>query len=161
MFKQNKPRSRCVGMDMTQGKMLPQIIAFAGPLMLTGILQLLYNAADVVVVGQFAGAQALAAVGSTGSLINLIVNLFTGVATGAGVAVARAYGANDYRLVQKSVHTAITLALISGFAVLGIGQSICRLMLEWMGSPHDVIDMAELYLRIYGQISAEEVSGRD
>lgn len=149
MFGRGKSRAKSIGMDMTRGAMLPQVLRFSGPLILTGVLQLLYNAADVVVVGQFAGAQALAAVGSTGALVSLIVNLFTGVATGAGVAVARAYGANDYRLVQKNVHTAITLALISGFAVLGIGQAICRLMLEWMGSPHDVIDMTELYLRIY------------
>ena len=149
MFKQNKPRSRSVGMDMTQGKMLPQIIAFAGPLMLTGILQLLYNAADVVVVGRFAGAQALAAVGSTGALINLIINLFMGVATGAGVAVARAYGANDYRLIQKSVHTAVTIAIIFGFVVMGLGQVLTRPMLELMDSPADVIDLAELYMRIY------------
>ena len=149
MFLRNKGRARGIGMDMTQGPMIPQILAFAGPLMLTGILQLLYNAADVVVVGQFAGAQALAAVGSTGALINLVVNMFTGIATGAGVAVARAYGAGDYRIIQKSVHTAITLALISGFAVLGLGQALCRPLLEWMESPADVIDLTELYLRIY------------
>lgn len=149
MLKQRKVRQSRLGMDMTQGKMLPQILSFAGPLILTGILQLLYNAADVVVVGRFAGAQALAAVGSTGALINLVVNLFTGVATGAGVAVARAYGASDYRLIQKSVHTAITLAVISGFAVLVLGQLLARPMLEWMDSPDDVIDLTELYLRIY------------
>ena len=149
MLKQRKARQSRLGMDMTQGKMLPQILSFAGPLILTGILQLLYNAADVVVVGRFAGAQALAAVGSTGALINLVVNLFTGVATGAGVAVARAYGASDYRLIQKSVHTAITLAVISGFAVLVLGQLLARPMLEWMDSPDDVIDLTELYLRIY------------
>ncbi|MDO4741679.1 MAG: MATE family efflux transporter [Eubacteriales bacterium] len=149
MHLRRKVRQNRLGLDMTQGKMLPQILAFAGPLMLTGILQLLYNAADVVVVGRFAGAQALAAVGSTGALINLIVNLFTGVATGAGVAVARAYGASDYRLIQKSVHTAITLAIISGIAVLILGQLLARPLLEWMDSPEDVIDLTELYLRIY------------
>ena len=101
MFGRGKSRARSIGMDMTRGAMLPQVLRFAGPLMLTGILQLLYNAADVVVVGRFAGAQALAAVGSTGALINLIVGMFTGLSTGAGVAVARAYGAGDYKLVQR------------------------------------------------------------
>ena len=148
MFGRGKQRGS-IGIDMTTGAMLPKVFRFAIPLMLSGVLQVLYNAADVVVVGQFAGAQALAAVGSTGALINLIVGMFTGLSTGAGVAVARAYGAGDYKLVQRYIHTAISLAIITGVAVLGLGQAICRQMLVWMGSPEDVIDLTELYLRIY------------
>lgn len=143
-----KMRGR-MGLDMTNGPMLPQILMFAGPLILSGILQLLYNAADVVVVGQFAGPQALAAVGSTGALINLIINLFMGVSTGAGVAVARAYGAGDYRQIQRTVHTAISIAMIFGVVVMFLGLAISRTMLELMGSPEDVIDLAALYLNIY------------
>ena len=148
MFGRGKQRGS-IGIDMTTGAMLPKVLRFAIPVMLSGVLQVLYNAADVVVVGQFAGAQALAAVGSTGALINLIVGMFTGLSTGAGVAVARAYGAGDYKLVQRYTHTAISLAIITGIAVLGLGQALCRPMLIWMGSPEDVIDLTELYLRIY------------
>ena len=103
-------------MDMTTGPILPKMLSFAGPLMLTGILQLLYNAADIVVVGNFAGAQALAAVGSTGSLINLLVNVFMGLSVGASVLVAHSFGAGDLKRVQDGVHTSITVALIAGLS---------------------------------------------
>ena len=136
-------------MDMTTGPILPKMLSFAGPLMLTGILQLLYNAADIVVVGNFAGAQALAAVGSTGSLINLLVNVFMGLSVGASVLVAHSFGAGDLKRVQDGVHTSITVALIAGLSSGVIGFALARPMLEWMGSPEDVIDLATLYVRIY------------
>ncbi len=149
-FKHKEPRaSRRYEMDMTTGPLLPKILIFSGPLILTGILQLLYNAADIVVVGRFAGAASLAAVGSTGSLINLIVNIFMGLSVGASVMVARGYGAGDYKAVQDTVHTSILVALISGVAVGIFGFVMARPILHWMDSPDDVIDLAALYVRIY------------
>ena len=136
-------------MDMTKGALLPKILMFSGPLILTGILQLLYNAADIVVVGRFAGATSLAAVGSTGSLINLLVNLFMGLSVGASVVVAREMGAGNHGGVQKGVHTAITTAVIGGVTVGIIGFFGARPLLEMMDSPEDVIDLATLYVRIY------------
>ncbi len=136
-------------MDMCNGPILKKVLQFALPLMATGILQLLYNAADIIVVGQFAGKTALAAVSSTGSLINLIVNLFMGLSVGASVVVARRYGAGDYAGVSKVLHTAVTLSIVSGILVAIVGFSLSRTLLEMMDSPADVIDQATLYLRIY------------
>ena len=145
-----RPRtSRRYEMDMTQGALLPEILLFSGPLILTGILQLLYNAADVVVVGRFAGATSLAAVGSTGSLINLIINIFMGLSVGASVMVARYYGAGDARSVRDVVHTSILVALISGIAVGIFGFFMAKPILRLMDSPEDVIDLAALYVKIY------------
>ena len=125
------------------------LLLFSGPLILTGILQLLYNAADVVVVGRFAGATSLAAVGSTGSLINLIINIFMGLSVGASVMVARYYGAGDARSVRDVVHTSILVALISGIAVGIFGFFMAKPILRLMDSPEDVIDLAALYVKIY------------
>lgn len=136
-------------MDMTTGPMIPKILQFSLPLMLTGILQLLYNAADVIVVGNFAGHTALAAVSSTGSLINLLVNVFMGLSVGASVVIAQAYGAGDVPRMRKAEHTAMTLALFMGLGVGVMGFLLARPMLEWMDSPADVIDGAALYVRIY------------
>lgn len=136
-------------MDMTTGAMLPKVLAFTGPLILTGVLQLLYNAADIVVVGNFAGPTALAAVSSTSSLINLLINLFMGLSVGASVLVAKSFGAGDIRAVRTAVHTAITVALISGVTVCFIGVALSRPMLRLMDSPDDVIDLATLYVRIF------------
>ena len=134
---------------MTTGPLIPKIIQFSLPLMLTGILQLLYNAADVIVVGNFAGHTALAAVSSTGSLINLLVNVFMGLSVGASVVMAQAYGAGDTLRMRRAEHTAMTLALLMGIGVGVMGFLLARPMLEWMGSPPDVIDGAALYVRIY------------
>ncbi len=142
-------RSGNYEIDMCNGPLLKKVLQFAFPLMLTGILQLLYNAADIIVVGRFAGKTALAAVSSTGSLINLVVNLFMGLSVGASVAVARRYGAGDYAGVNRVLHTAFTLSVISGIFVGIVGLSLSRTLLEMMGSPDDVIDQATLYLRIY------------
>ncbi len=142
-------RNRHYEMDMTTGALLPKVILFSGPLVLSGILQLLYNAADIIVVGRFAGEQALAAVGSTGSLINLLVNVFMGLSVGASVVIARAFGAGDLKCVRDGVHTAISVAGISGVVVGVLGFVLARPLLELMNNPPDVIDLSTLYVRIY------------
>lgn len=136
-------------MDMCSGSLLPKILRFTFPLVLTGVLQLLYNAADVVVVGQFVGPQALAAVGSTGALINLIINVFMGLGVGASVVIARAYGAGDAKAVHQGVHTAMVVAGIGGVIMAVLGYVLARPLLLLMGNPEDVIDSATLYMQIY------------
>jgi len=136
-------------MDMTQGPLLPQVLRFTIPLMLSGMLQLLYNAADVVVVGRFASSQALAAVSSTGAMINLITTVFMGLSLGASVLVARAYGAGDLRDISDSVHTSMAMAVVCGVIVTILGFVLGRPMLEWMNTPEDVMDLAAVYVKIY------------
>lgn len=136
-------------LDMVEGRILPQLIRFSLPLMATSLLQLLYNAADMVVVGQFAGAESLAAVGSTGALINLITNLFVGFSLGANVVIAHANGARDHKAIQKNVHTAVTMSVICGLIVMVLGLVLARPLLTWMGSPADVIDKATLYVQLF------------
>ncbi len=148
LFHRGKGRGR-YEIDMTSGPLIPKILQFSLPLMLTGVLQLLYNAADVIVVGNFAGHTALAAVSSTGSLINLLVNVFMGLSVGTSVVIAQAYGAGDYPRMRKAEHTAITLALFMGIGAGILGFALARPLLEWMDSPPDVIDGAALYVRIY------------
>ena len=135
--------------DMCNGPLAGKLLLFALPLILSSLLQLLFNAADVVVVGRYVGKEALAAVGSTSSLINLLVNLFVGFSVGTNVVVARDLGAGRGDDVRRSVHTSITMALFSGAVLLVAGVLLCRQMLEWMSSPADVIDLSTLYLRIY------------
>jgi putative MATE family efflux protein len=134
---------------MCSGSIADKILLFALPLMASSLLQLLFNAADVVVVGRFAGKEALAAVGSNTSLINLLINLFVGLSVGTNVVVARDLGAGRHDNVSHSVHTAITLALSSGIVMMIFGVTMSRQLLEWMSSPTDVIDLASVYLRIY------------
>lgn len=136
-------------MDMCHGPILGKLLIFTIPLMLSGILQLLFNAADIIVVGKFAGSHALAAVGATNSLINLFVNVFIGFSIGANVMVARYYGAKDQRNVHETVHTAILLAAIGGVILIAAGFILARTVLSWMGTPADVIDDSVLYIRIY------------
>ncbi len=136
-------------MNMVRGPILPKVIRFSLPVMLTGILQLLYNAADIIVVGQYSGKEALAAVGSTGSLINLLINVCMGLSVGTSVAVAQQKGAGDLNAVRRTVHTSISLALYSGIGVGVFGLILAKPLLEWMGSPADVIDASALYIRIY------------
>lgn len=126
-----------------------QIIRYIVPLILTGILQLLYNAADNIVVGRFDGSSALAAVGSTGSLINLIVNVFIGLSVGTAVAVAHDYGAGDYDGVQRTVHTSILVSIFSGIVVGAFGCLCSGTFLEWMDTPPDVLPLSTTYLEIY------------
>ena len=134
---------------MCSGSIADKLLLFALPLMASSLLQLLFNAADVVVVGRFAGKEALAAVGSNTSLINLLVNLFVGLSVGTNVVVARDLGAGRHDNVSHSVHTAMTLAASSGVVMLIFGVTMARQLLEWMSSPTDVIDLASVYLRIY------------
>lgn len=117
--------------------------------MLSSILQLFFNAADVIVVGRYAGPTALAAVGSTGSLINLIINLFMGLSVGTSVAVAQYYGANDRQNVSRCVHTAMLTSVLSGIFLAIFGLLFAHIFLALMDTPYDVIDQATLYLRIY------------
>lgn len=136
-------------LDMTQGSILSNLIRFSLPMMATSLLQLFYNAADVAVVGRFAGPQALAAVGSTGSLITLLTYLFVGLSLGCNVVVAHAKGARDEDKISRAVHTSLALALLSGALVMALGLTVSRPMLKLMNSPEDVIDQASLYLAIY------------
>lgn len=135
-------------MDMTNGPVLGKLIRYAIPLMVTSILQLLYNAADVVVVGRFAGATALAAVGAAAPLNNLLVNLFVGLSVGTSVVVAQHYGAERYKDVQQTVHTAMLLSLISSVLCLLVGVLFHRQLLALMGTPADVIDLSARYMLI-------------
>ncbi len=135
--------------DMCSGTLWNKILIFALPLAASSMLQLLFNAADVVVVGRFAGKEALAAVGSNTSLINLLVNLFVGLSVGTNVVVARDLGAGRHDNVSRSVHTSITLSLISGVMMAVFGVVMVRHLLEWMSSPTDVIELSTVYLRIY------------
>lgn len=128
---------------------MPKMLKFAVPLMLSSILQLLFNAADVVVVGKFAGDDALAAVGCTGSLINLLINLFMGLSVGANVMVARHYGAKRESELKKSVHTSMLLSVLGGLLLTGVGVLFTEGILELMETPAEVLPLAALYLRIY------------
>ena len=142
-MKQNKYE-----IDMCHGTIMDKLISFALPLMLSSILQLMFNAVDVIVVGRFSGSQALAAVGSTTALINTFTNLFIGVSLGANVLAARFYASGKEKEMSETVHTAIMLALISGVVMAVIGQIFARGALELMGTPEDVIDKSTLYMRI-------------
>ena len=135
--------------DLTSGPLTIKIIKFIIPLMLTGILQLLYNAADSIVVGHYDGSSALAAVSSVGALINLLVNAFMGLSVGAAVVVAQDYGAKDYEGVSKTVHTSYLISIIGGIVVGAIGLIFSRQFLIWMGSPEDVLPLSTEYLMIY------------
>lgn len=145
----NNSKTNQSGIDMLNPPFLKKLLLFALPLMATGILQIIYNAADIIVVGKFAGHEALAAVGSTTSLINLILNLFIGLATGTGVVTANLIGAEDHDGLRKSVHTAMLTSVICGIFVGIFGFVFSRFFLQLMGSPDDVIDLSTLYLKIY------------
>lgn len=136
-------------MDLLHGSLWDKILIFALPLAASSILQQLFNSADVAVVGRFAGKQALAAVGSNGAVINLLVNIFIGLSVGANVIIARYIGLKNEQKVQKAVHTAILVAIISGFIIMAMGLAITRPILMLISTPDDIIDLAVLYLRIY------------
>ena len=135
--------------DMCNGSILDKLVSFSIPLMLSGILQLLFNAVDIIVVGQFTGNEALAAVGSTTALINVFVNLFIGISLGASVLAARFYATGQEKEMSETVHTSITLALISGIAMGIIGVIAARGALELMDTPDNVLNLSTLYMRIY------------
>lgn len=128
---------------------MDKLISFSLPLMLSGILQLMFNAVDIIVVGRFSGKQALAAVGSTTALINVFTNLFIGISLGANVLAARFYAMGKSKEMSETVHTSITLAMVSGVIMAFVGVLFARGALELMGTPDDVIDQSTLYMRIY------------
>ncbi len=136
-------------MDMCNGALFSKMVVFAIPVMLSGFLQLLFNAADVIVVGRFAGEHALAAVGSTSSLVNLLVNLFLGLSVGTNVMVARYTGAGCRKDVEETVHTAILAAIISGIILIFVGLFFTKPLLILMGSPEEVLPLSAIYLKIY------------
>ena len=135
--------------DMCNGSIMDKLVSFSLPLMLSSILQLMFNAVDIIVVGRFSGSQALAAVGATTALINIFTNLFIGISMGANVLAARYYAAGQDREMSEAVHTAITLALISGVLMAFVGFGASRWALSLMATPADVIDQSTLYMRIY------------
>lgn len=145
----DRKQKKTYEIDMCNGPLLGKILIFSLPLMLSGILQLLFNAADIVVVGRFAGNEALAAVGATSSLINLLVNVFIGLSVGANVLVARFYGAGQKKELSEMVHTAIMTSLVSGAVLVILGIFLARPALELMATPRDCIDQAVLYMCIY------------
>ena len=134
---------------MCNGSIMDKLISFALPLMLSGILQLMFNAVDIIVVGHFTGKQALAAVGSTTALINVFTNLFIGISLGANVLAARFFASGREKEMSDTVHTAILLALISGILMAGIGVISAKGALLLMGTPDNVIAQSTLYMRIY------------
>ncbi len=135
--------------EMTKGSLLKPMILFCIPIILSGILQLLFNAADIIVVGKFAGDGALAAVGATSSLINLLVNWFIGLTGGAGVVMSQCVGAQDEEGASKTLHTSITIGILGGIFLTFVGLFLSRQLLEMMGTPFDVIDGSTLYMKIY------------
>ncbi len=133
---------------MSVGSLLPKLIVFTIPVILSGVLQLLFNAADLVVVGRFAGDAALGQVGATSALINLIVNLLIGLSIGANVTVARHFGAKNARALSATVHTTVLVALVGGIIIGLVGFACAYPLLSLMGTPDDLIDGAALYMRI-------------
>lgn len=136
-------------LDMTHGSILPKLLLFAMPLALSGLLQLTFNAADIIVLGRFVGSDALAAVGSTGSLNSLLVNFFLGISVGVNVVVATNYAAQKYEEVSKVVHTSIALALVCGVGLIFLGWFAAEPMLRLMGSPENVLPLSVKYMKIY------------
>ena len=135
--------------DMCEGPIFKNIVFYTVPIILTSLLQLLFNAADLVVVGRFCGSVSVGAVGATGSLINLIVNLFIGLSVGAGVRTAQTLGSGDYAEVHNTIHTSIPAALISGVVLTFVGVFCSRFLLEMMDTPDDVIGLSTIYMQIY------------
>ena len=135
--------------SMLEGPLVSSILSYTIPIMLTSVLQLLFNAADLVVVGQFRGPDAVAAVGATGALTALIVNLFIGLSVGAGVTVAHGLGGHQNESVHRTVHASLLLSLVSGAILTVIGVLFSGRFLEWMGTDADVLPLSALYMKIY------------
>ena len=148
MFVSNS-QTKTQTIDMVNGPLLKNICIFSVPLMLTNLVQMMFNAADAVVMGRFAGQQALAAVGATSSLCFLLISLFNGLSVGSNVVIARYLGANDLGKVEKSVHTSIATAMLSGVFLMIVGFFASRPLLQMMSTPTDIIDLSVLYMRIY------------
>lgn len=135
--------------DMLSGPLAWPLITYAVPIMLTSVLQLLFNAADLVVVGAYCGSFSVAAVGATGAITNLIVNLFIGLSVGTGVAVAHGIGSREWEQVRNTVHTAVPMALVSGLFLTVLGVSLSGSILRAMGTPEEVLGLATTYMEIY------------
>ena len=135
--------------SILQGPLFLNIVTYTIPIILTSILQLLFNAADLVIVGRFCGSVSVAAVGATGSITNLIVNLFIGLSVGAGVAVARAYGSKDDVMVHRTVHTAIPTAIVGGIVLTFVGVLFSEDFLRMMDTPENVLELSAVYMKIY------------
>ena len=134
---------------LLEGPLFPNIVRYTIPIILTSVLQLLFNAADLVVVGRFCGSVSVAAVGSTGAITNLMVNFFIGLSVGAGVTVAHGLGSREDRVVHNTVHTALPTALVSGVILTIIGVSFSETFLRMMGTPGNVLPLSSIYMRIY------------
>lgn len=134
---------------MLEGRLFPSIVRYTIPIILTSLLQLLFNAADLVVVGRFCGSISVAAVGSTGSITNLLINFFIGLSVGAGVAVAHGLGSREDVVVQNTVHTALPMALVSGFFLTVVGVIFSGTFLRMMGTPETVLPLSTVYMQIY------------
>ena len=134
---------------MLHGPMAGSILLYTIPIILTSYLQLLFNAADLVVVGRFCGSVSVAAVGVTGAITNLIVNLFMGLSVGAGVAVAHAIGGRESETVHRTVHTALLTALVGGVVLTVVGVICSPTFLRWMDTPENVLPLSSVYMRIY------------
>lgn len=134
---------------MLRGPLLKNIITYTIPIILTSVIQLLFNAADLVIVGRYCGSVSVAAVGATGAITNLIVNLFIGLSVGAGVGVAHALGGGDDDIAHRTVHTAMPAALVGGGALTVIGILLAKPLLQLMGTPAEVLDLASVYMQIY------------
>ena len=136
-------------MDIVNGSLWKNILLFSVPLMLSQMLQFLFNSADTIIVGKFAGESALAAVGATGSVVFLLTSLFSGLSTGSNVVIARFLGKNDEKRVRDSVATSIAMALLSGIFLTFFGVFSARTLLRWMDTPEEIIGLSTLYMRIY------------
>ncbi len=141
--------ARSYEIDMCNGPLFSKLLIYALPLMLSGILQLLFNAADIVVVGRFAGSESLAAVGSTSALINLLINLFIGLSIGTNVLVARYFSAQQKRDLEETVHTSMVVAGIGGVILIAVGYFLSEPLLTLMGTPDNVLPLSVLYMKIY------------
>lgn len=146
MFDRKSPAKK---VDMLNGSLWDKILLFALPIAFSSICQQLFNAADIAVVGRYAGTSAMAAVGSNSALISLIVNLFVGLSVGANVVISNYLGRQDHDCAKEAVHTAVSVAIISGVFLLVFGEVMIRPLMGWMGVPGDVFELSVLYLRIY------------
>lgn len=149
MFSKTNRKTAKYEMDMCSGPILPKMITLTVPIIISGILQLLFNTVDTMVVGRFVGKEALAAVGSTGFLISLLISLFMGLSMGTNVLAARAYGAQKKKDMSDVVHTAVAASFLCGFILLFVGMLVAEPALRIMGTPPDVIEYAVLYMKIY------------
>ena len=144
-----KSKTKSYEMDLSQGSIVKKMFLFALPIVCSGVLQLLFGAMDIIVVGHFAGDNSLAAVGANGTLIDLLTMLFIGISIGANVIVAREYGANNHKDISEVVHTAIPAAIISGGLLIAIGMFLGDTFLRWMATPEEIFSLALTYLKIY------------